>query len=341
MRSMVTPLTGLIAMAPASQRGARAPMRPAGVSRGRTPAAHGAVIRMGKAPALRRQSTHGHAPSSSSTTTPGFAPGPRLLLEAEGYEVVGEAADGAARARRGAPGCAPTSSCSTSSSPTSTASTSPPGSPQRRRRPAVVLTSSRDWSRLGRPDRSQRCARLRAEGPKLSGEALAELARVRSLRTALIGLGLVGLAAGMVSSCCDRLGSDHADDVRGRRGRLHAADRLVVHRHRPVRLVAAAREPLRRADDRGRLRLVPRERCSRSDVPGAVRRSAGSSRRSPTRCSSTCSSPSRPAGWRRRWERFLVGLAYFDTTVSCRLGVLFLRHRPTRSTAPAARPTRS
>ncbi len=55
---------------------------------------------------------------------PSFRRSARRMLEAAGWEVVGEAGD-AADARGMAAECGPTSSCSTSSCPTATASTSP------------------------------------------------------------------------------------------------------------------------------------------------------------------------------------------------------------------------
>ena len=55
---------------------------------------------------------------------PSFRASARVLLEAEGFDVIGEAADGRRRSPRPA-GSGPSSSCSTSSCRTSTASTSP------------------------------------------------------------------------------------------------------------------------------------------------------------------------------------------------------------------------
>ena len=64
--------------------------------------------------------------------------------------------------------------------------------------PAVVLTSSRDWS-----DSAELIARSGARGfmPKdrLSGASDRGAARLRSLRHALIGLGLAGFVAGLIT----------------------------------------------------------------------------------------------------------------------------------------------
>ena len=77
-----------------------------------------------------------------------------------------------------------------------------------------------------------------------------------------------------------------------------------------------------------------------SDIPG-VFAIGGIFGASPTRSCCTCWSPSRPAGCETRWERFLVGLAYFDTTVMQlgRRSSSSTRRTPTSATA--ARRTRS
>ena len=102
----------------------------------------------------------------------GFRTFARALLEADGFDVVGEAGDGEA-AIRAAMTFSPTSSCSMSCSRTSTGSPSAPGCHDSPRPPAVVLTSSRDASTYRR--------RLRDPGTwlhpqgELTGAALAAL----------------------------------------------------------------------------------------------------------------------------------------------------------------------
>ena len=250
----------------------------------------------------------------------GFRARARLLLEAEGYEVVGEAADGETALAEA-----------------------------RRLRPEVVLldvqlpdldgfdvaarlTANGDGARgradleprlvgLGRADPAQRRARLPAQGPALRRGGRGA-ARMRSLRHALIGIGLAGFAAGVVCLVI-ATSSDHLDEVQIGGVVFTPADRLVVHRHRPVRVVAAARQQHRPADDRGRLRLVRSGRCSRPTCPGCSR-------------SAACSTPlpyalllhmlvAFPSGrLETRTERILIGAAYFDTTVVQLGGILFL-----------------
>jgi DNA-binding NarL/FixJ family response regulator len=78
---------------------------------------------------------------------PSFRATARALLEAEGFTVVGEAADGAEALAKSAE-LHRISSCSTSSSPTSTGSRSPAACSERRS-PAIVLVSSRDAADYG------------------------------------------------------------------------------------------------------------------------------------------------------------------------------------------------
>ena len=106
---------------------------------------------------------------------PSFRASARAILEAEGFEVIGEAEDGAsaiAAARDLAPMCC----CSTCSCRTSTASPSARDRlrPQRRRSVAVVLVSSRDACDYGGLI-EQSGARGFIAKAELSGAALADL----------------------------------------------------------------------------------------------------------------------------------------------------------------------
>ena len=253
-------------MAPASQRPKPVPMRPAGVFRSGGPPVRGAVIRIGRGPLLRNNRrvsptvlvVDDHA---------GFRSRARLLLETEGYEVVGEAADGQAaveEARR----LRPTWSFWTFSSLTRdgfdvAARITAEGSP-----PAVILHLEPRLVGLFRADRAQRGERLPAEGSALRRGNLGA-PQLRSLRQALIGLGLVGFIAGVLSLVVALLERPPRPGS-GRCRRLLSADRMVVHRDWTVRVVAAAGESPRRPDGGGRLRLVPR-RSDRLGRAGPVR----------------------------------------------------------------------
>ena len=134
--------------------------------------AHGAVIRMGKGPALRENRV-------MATTVlvvddhAGFRSRARLLLEAEGYEVVGEAADGAS-AVAAAASLRPDVVLLDVQLPDQDGFDVAGRLTANGDAPAVVLTSSRDWS-----DSADLIARSGARGfvPKdqLSGEAIGEL----------------------------------------------------------------------------------------------------------------------------------------------------------------------
>ena len=75
------------------------------------------------------------------------------------------------------------------------------------------------------------------------------------LRRALLLVAVEGLVVGLVALRARRVVRPRRRPLRA--GPDHRLHRLVVHRRRPLRLVAAAGEPLRRADERGGLRLVP------------------------------------------------------------------------------------
>ncbi len=244
-------------MAPASQRGGPAPMRPAGVFAGGQPPPMVRLSVWAKRPALRENR---RMPTTVLVVDDhaGFRSRARLLLEAEGYEVVGR------------PPTAPTAIAEAAQLRPEVvlldvqlpdldgfevaARLTVDGDT-----PAVVLTSSRDWS-----DSAELIARSGARGFVPQGPALrrgdSRGARLRSLRhgpdrpRARRPRGRGGR--------CSLIALGERPPGRGpdRRCGLQPADRLVVHRHRAVRLVAAAEQPLRRADDRGRLRLVP---CAR------------------------------------------------------------------------------
>ena len=171
---------------------------------------------------------------------PGFRASARMLLEAEGYEVVGEAEDGRAGPRGGGRAAIPTWCSSTSSFPTSTASRWPPGSPP----PARVALRDRAGLQLARARTcgsdggGQRRARLHPQVRAVRRGA-GGAHRVIGLRRALWGLGVAGFIAGAVPLVL-ALSAPTTQRPRAHR-RVRAADRVVLHRHRPVRVVAAAR----------------------------------------------------------------------------------------------------
>lgn len=147
-------------------------MRPAGVLRSGRPPVRGTGTRIGRGPLLRNNRlvsptvlvVDDHA---------GFRSRARLLLETEGYEVVGEAADGRAaleETRRLLPDLVLLDVQLPDSDGFDVAARiTAEGNP-----PAVVLVSSRDWS-----DSSELIVRSGAKGflPKdqLSGAAILEL----------------------------------------------------------------------------------------------------------------------------------------------------------------------
>ena len=90
-----------------------------------------------------------------------------------------------------------------------------------------------------------------------------------SLRRALAGIAILGVLVGAIVAI-GILDSDHVE-LRGLNAIAGAGDRLVVPRRRPLRLVAAARQPLRRADDRDRVRLVPQHARPRRTRASASR----------------------------------------------------------------------
>ncbi len=159
-------------MAPASQGLKPVPMRPAGVFKSGVPPVGGAVIRIRRSPLLRNNRrvsptvlvVDDHA---------GFRSRARLLLETEGYEVVGEAADGQAaleETRRLLPDLVLLDVQLPDGDGFDVAARiTAEGTP-----PAVVLVSSRDWSHS-----AELIVRSGAKGflPKdqLSGAAIAEL----------------------------------------------------------------------------------------------------------------------------------------------------------------------
>ena len=172
----------------------------------------------------------------------------RLLLEAEGYDVVGEAEDGEAALAPGRPSCSPTSCCWTSASPTSTASTSPrrlTGDPAP---PAVILISSRDASRLRPARRRQRRSGFIPKA-ELSGDALAGAAGDDAAAPRLLGSSAPPGSRSASSSRSSWPASDSADDKAHRR-RPAPLIGCELRRHRPVRLVAAPGQPRRPADGR-------------------------------------------------------------------------------------------
>ena len=105
---------------------------------------------------------------------PSFRATARLLLESEGFDVVGEAAGRRVGLAARRASSRPISCCSTCSCPTSTASRSPPQLTGGGDGPAVVLTSSRDESDFG-PLVAASGARGFVPKAELSGSALLAL----------------------------------------------------------------------------------------------------------------------------------------------------------------------
>ena len=147
---------------------------------------------------------------------PGFRASARMLLEAEGYEVVGEAEDGA-RACVWWPSWIPTWCCWTSSCPTSTASRWPPA---RRRRHA-----RRDRAGVQPRPRGPEAAGGGQRGPRLHPQVRAVRRRaggghrVTGLRRALWALGVAGFIAGAVPLVLALSAPDDIDDSRRSRSR--------------------------------------------------------------------------------------------------------------------------
>ena len=188
---------------------------------------------------------------------PSFRASARVVLESEGFEVVGEAVDGASALHEccrlrpevvlldvqlpdidGFDVCEQITAYA--------------------EHPTVIMTSSRDGSDFGPLVIDVGRMRVRAQGRALGGARAGAARPVTGLRRALGLVAIEGIVVGLVALAIV-LSSDHVDSARRDR-RARAVHRLVVHRRRPVRLVAPARQPLRRADDRRRLRVLPRRR---------------------------------------------------------------------------------
>ena len=224
---------------------------------------------------------------------PSFRASARMLLECEGCDGGGR---GRRRRHRASPrprACRPTSCCSTWGCPTSTASRSRTAW-RGNGGPAVVLISSRECCDYGTLAEGSG-ARGFITKAELSGETLEALLAMTSLRRALWLLAFLGVVAGVVPLAL-ALESDHVDN-RGMTAGLRPAGGLGVHRHRPVRLVAPAGEPLRRADDGRGLHVVHR-RAVGVRRPRAVHRGPAPGRCCHTACWCTCCSPSPAARWR-------------------------------------------
>ena len=259
------------------------------------------------------------------------------MLEADGYEVVGEAADGAsgiAAVQRAEAGC------SVARRAASGHRRLRRGLAAHRRRSTVRTSCSRRAATARTSARSSTRSGARGFVPKgeLSGAAIGRIARMSS---AAPGTARARRSSALLYG----LGAD-PDDPRQRphrrRGALRACrpvGRLVVHRDGPVRLVAAPAEPVRRAAGRRRLRVVTRRARSPPNMPAifvsalllgerldraARARAAGVSVRPPR-------DPSANAG---SWPR----LDRRDCCSSSRWSSSW--RRPTRTTATDARRTR-
>ena len=180
---------------------------------------------------------------------PSFRASARMLLESEGFEVVGEAEDGLSGDRGGArpaPGPRPARRAAAR---------------HRRHRggrapdrngtaPAIVLTSSRDLDDLGS---------LGGAGARLHSQVGA--VRRRTGGTPLTQPAPCALGAGRGGPGAGSRGGGAGPHERHRRNarrldRRHAVHRLELHRGRPVRLGAPARQPRGDADGGHGVRLA-------------------------------------------------------------------------------------
>ncbi len=157
---------------------------------------------------------------------------------------------------------------------------------------------------------------------------------MRSLRLALVGLGLAGFAAG--SSVSDRASQRPSRRSPGWRRRPHPADWLVVHRYRAVCVVAAARQQLRRPDDAvGFVWFL--SALLASDVPRLF--AIGGLFSALPYAVLLHMLLAFPSGrLQTGWERGLIGVAYFDTTVMQVLGLSFSSPAPLTSARAAREP---
>ena len=188
-----------------------------------------------------------------------------------------------------------------------------------RRRPAVVLTSSRDWS-----DSAELIARSGARGfvPKdrALGRGGGRARAMRSLRLALIGIGLAGLAAGAVSFAI-AVTSDHKDVQTG----AVVFRPLIGWSFIGTGLFAWWRRPQNRF---GALMTAVGfvwflSALTTSDIPGVF--VVGGIFSALPYALLLHMLLAFPTGrLETRWERFLVGLGYFDATVMQLGGILFL-----------------
>ena len=203
-------------------------------------------------------------PSSSSTTTRASAR-PRACCSRP-RATRSSARRRTASGRRGsAPACSRMSCCWTSTSPASTGSRSPRGSVDAGA-PAIVLDlepRGRDFGPLDRraaqgASSPRPSSRARAIEELLAcGERAAPGARWhRGHRASLLTRHAVALVPrpATTSSCAASTPASRSAVI----GRLH--------RHRPVRVVAAAGQPGRRAHDRRRLRVVPRRALTQANT---------------------------------------------------------------------------